>query len=215
MISKLLNEQTHKLPVQLQLKFTNNKTLDDLKDQKPLDTMPLTTELQQQVKFLYDNKVFETLSYFGEYLLIVPNILIALTKKTGKVINSAAYLPFLYKELPNEINKKIADALYYFLPLSLYAGEGGKQRRKKTQYYKRKNKYPKRRVTRKINNGPFIQTKEMMLSSYLINNNKPIIRGYSIQKKIIPNKKLISIHTNIITNNNRSQTKKKQKKLKK
>ena len=43
----------------------------------------------------------------------------------------------------------------------------------------------------------------MMLSSYLNNNNsKPIIRGYSIQKKIIPDKKLISIHTHIISNKN-------------
>jgi len=79
------------------------------------------------------------------------------------------------------------------------------------KYYKKKNKLSKRRVTRKIQNGPFIQTKEMMLSSYLINNNKPIIRGYSIQKKFIPNKKLISIHTNIIMNNNRPKTKKTKK----
>jgi hypothetical protein len=209
MISKLLNEQKDKLPEQLQLKLTNNETLDVLRKQKPLYTMRVTTQLQQRVQLLYDNKVFETLSYFLEYFLIVPNILIALRNKTRKAINSAAYLPFLYKELPDEITKKIYAAIYHFLPQALYAGEGGKQRRKKTRYYKRKSKYPKRRVTRKINNGPFIQTKELMLSSYLINNNKPIIRGYSIQKKVIPNKKLISINTNIITNNNRPQTKKK------
>lgn len=86
---------------------------------------------------------------------------------------------------------------------------------KKTK--KNKNKHNKQVKT-------FIQTKEMMLSSYLINNNKPIIRGYSIQKKFIPNKKLISIRANIITNDNRSKrnkrnkrnkTKKNRKKLKK
>ena len=89
---------------------------------------------------------------------------------------------------------------------------------KKTK--KNKNKHNKHNKQVKT----FIQTKEMMLSSYLINNNKPIIRGYSIQKKYIPNKKLISIRTNIITNDNRSKrnkrnkrnkTKKNRKKLKK
>ena len=65
------------------------------------------------------------------------------------------------------------------------------------------------------NNANSYTTKEFMLSSYLINNNKPIIRGYSIQKKIIPNKKLISVHASIIRNNNRPKTKKNRKHRKK
>jgi hypothetical protein len=63
----------------------------------------------------------------------------------------------------------------------------------------------------------FIQTTEMMLSSYLNNNRKPIIRGYSIQKKIIPDQKQVLVHANIITNEKRNKRKKtnKIKKLKK
>jgi len=63
----------------------------------------------------------------------------------------------------------------------------------------------------------FIQTTEMMLSSYLNNNSKPIIRGYSIQKKIIPDQKQVLVHANIITNEKRNKRKKtnKIKKLKK
>ena len=63
----------------------------------------------------------------------------------------------------------------------------------------------------------FIQTTEMMLSSYLNNNSKPIIRGFSIQKKIIPDQKQILVHTNIISNEKSKNTKKlkKLKKLKK
>jgi hypothetical protein len=62
----------------------------------------------------------------------------------------------------------------------------------------------------------FIQTTEMMLSSYLNNNRKPIIRGYSIQKKIIPDQKQVLVHANIITNEKRNKRKKtnKIKKLK-
>jgi hypothetical protein len=63
----------------------------------------------------------------------------------------------------------------------------------------------------------FIQTTEMMLSSYLNNNSKPIIRGFSIQKKIIPDQKQVLVHANIITNEKRNKRKKtnKIKKLKK
>jgi hypothetical protein len=63
----------------------------------------------------------------------------------------------------------------------------------------------------------FIQTTEMMLSSYLNNNSKPIIRGYSIQKKILPDQKQVLVHANIITNEKRNKRKKtnKIKKLKK
>jgi hypothetical protein len=63
----------------------------------------------------------------------------------------------------------------------------------------------------------FIQTTEMMLSSYLNNNSKPIIRGFSIQKKIIPDQKQVLVHANIITNEKRKKRNKtnKIKKLKK
>jgi hypothetical protein len=63
----------------------------------------------------------------------------------------------------------------------------------------------------------FIQTTEMMLSSYLNNNSKPIIRGFSIRKKIIPDQKQVLVHANIITNEKRNKRKKtnKIKKLKK
>jgi len=94
---------------------------------------------------------------------------------------------------------------------SFLSGRAGKQRRKKTRYYKRKSKQFKKKTMRKNSNGPCIQTTEMMLSSYLNNNSKPIIKGYSIQKKFMPDKKLISIHTNIISNKSIRKTKKKNK----
>jgi hypothetical protein len=57
----------------------------------------------------------------------------------------------------------------------------------------------------------FIQTTEMMLSSYLNNNSKPIIRGFSIQKKIIPDDKQVLVHANIITNEKRNKRNKRNK----
>lgn len=213
MISKFFNENIYTDEQKKQL--TSNKTLETLTNITDIPVLFSTeledlSQLQKNFKLLYKNKVFETLSYFGEYLIIIPNIAIALRKK-DKVLSSFLHLPFLHTELPNFLTNIINNIMYRVVDASLSLGLGRLNRRKKTRYYKKKNKHHKRRVTQKIQNGPFIQTKEMMLSSYLLNNNKPIIRGYSIQKKFIPNKKLISIHTNIITNNNRSKTKKKRK----
>ena len=171
---------------------------------------------QKRFTYLFDNNVFKTLTKVGEYFIIVSHIAVVPATPLTRFL-TATNLPFLYDELPTAINSVVEQFkdVFDLITMSFNMG-GGLLRRKKTRYYKRKSTRHKRRVTRKINNGPFIQTKEMMLSSYLINNSKPIIRGYSIQKKIIPNKKLISIHTNIISNQKVRKNKKKTiKKLKK
>ena len=172
--------------------------------------------IQERFTYLFDNNVFKTLTKVSEYFIIVSHIAVVPATLRTRFL-TATNLPFLYDELPTAINSVVEQFkdVFDFITMSFNMG-GGLLRRKKTRYYKRKSTRHKRRVTRKINNGPFIQTKEMMLSSYLINNSKPIIRGYSIQKKIIPNKKLISIHTNIISNQKVRKNKKKTiKKLKK
>ena len=172
--------------------------------------------IQKRFTYLFDNNVFKTLTKVGEYFIIVSHIAVVPATLRTRFL-TATNLPFLYDELPTAINSVVEQFqdVVNFITRSSHMF-GGLLRRKKTRYYKRKSTRHKRRVTRKINNGPFIQTKEMMLSSYLINNSKPIIRGYSIQKKIIPNKKLISIHTNIISNQKVRKNKKKTiKKLKK
>ena len=172
--------------------------------------------IQKRFTYLFDNNVFKTLTKVGEYFIIVSHIAVVPATLRTRFL-TATNLPFLYDELPTAINSVVEQFqdVVNFITRSSHMF-GGLLRRKKTRYYKRKSTRHKRRVTRKINNGPFIQTKEMMLSSYLINNSKPIIRGYSIQKKIIPNKKLISIHTNIISKQKVPKNKKKTiKKLKK
>lgn len=171
-------------------------------------TITMQTPLQnlrEYFNLLYTRNVFKTLTYFGEYFIIIPNIVIDVREQSSRLVGDVSYLPFLYDELPTIITTMMThffDAITN--PLSSLT-MGGTPRKKKTHYYKR-------RVTRKINNKPFIQTKEMMLSSYIINNNKPIIRGYSIQKKFIPNKKQVVVRANIITNDNKPKIKKKLKK---
>ena len=183
-------------------------------------------ELVEVFKILYT--FGKNIAIIGETALILVNAAIDLPVNIDTAIDDIRYLRPVdnIRTFALECISEFADLTIYFLNgvVSIFAMPplppqfemvGGIKRRKKTIYYKRKNRQPKQRATHKFQNEPFIQTKEFMLSSYLINNNKPIIRGYSIQKKIIPNKKLISVHASIIRNNNRPKTKKNRKHRKK
>lgn len=183
-------------------------------------------EVVEVFKILYT--FGKNIAIIGETALILVNAAIDLPVNLNTAIDDIRYLRQVdnIRTFALECISEFADLTIYFINgvVSIFAMPplppqfemvGGIKRRKKTIYYKRKNRQPKQRLTHKFQNEPFIQTKEFMLSSYLINNNKPIIRGYSIQKKIIPNKKLISVHASIIRNNNRPKTKKNRKHRKK
>jgi len=176
---------------------------------------------------LASNNLIPYFERFAKYFIVVPNLMIEYFEaKQGTTsiltpLGNLLYLPEVMDSLKEAVT--IIDVMYTAIrsikdvnmrdvrnfPYEHLMGSilfGGKRLQDK-----RKSKQFKKKTLRKNSNGPCIQTTEMMLSSYLNNNSKPIIKGYSIQKKFMPDKKLISIHTNIISNKSIRKTKKKNK----